>query len=72
MNPYEAMSMPARFHRRTFVQTWGVDYDPKQIVGDLDHAMTVSMRQDAPPVRHIAILGSMPPASTARMSSQRR
>ncbi|MGH8265199.1 MAG: Gldg family protein [Steroidobacterales bacterium] len=39
------------------LHAWGVDYKPGEIVGDLGTALSVSTAQNAPPVRHIAILG---------------
>jgi ABC-type uncharacterized transport system involved in gliding motility auxiliary subunit len=36
---------------------WGVAFDPATAIGDLKFGMTVGMRQGAPPVRHIGILG---------------
>jgi ABC-type uncharacterized transport system involved in gliding motility auxiliary subunit len=35
---------------------WGIDYDPKQVLGDWGHAMSVSMRQGDPPSPHLAVL----------------
>ena len=35
---------------------WGIAYDPKQVIGDLAHALTVSMRQGQPPAPHVAVL----------------
>jgi ABC-type uncharacterized transport system involved in gliding motility auxiliary subunit len=39
------------------LDTWGVQFDPKQIVGDRELGLTVSLRQGTPPSQHIAIIG---------------
>ena len=40
---------------------WGVDYDPTKVIGDLDaRAGSSHQRMQAPPVRHIGILGLAP------------
>jgi ABC-type uncharacterized transport system involved in gliding motility auxiliary subunit len=36
---------------------WGVDYDAHQVIGDLERGLEVRTAQDAPPIRHIGILG---------------
>ncbi len=36
---------------------WGVQYDPNQVVLDAQYALQVKPREDAPPARHLAILG---------------
>ncbi len=36
---------------------WGVDYDPHQVIGDLERGLEVRTSMDAPPIRHIGILG---------------
>jgi len=35
---------------------WGIDYDPQQVIGDWQHALTVSMRAGEAPSPHIAVL----------------
>ncbi|MFI4889392.1 MAG: Gldg family protein [Steroidobacterales bacterium] len=42
---------------KPLLQAWGVDYDPHQVIGDLDRGLEVRTSMDAPPVRHIGILG---------------
>lgn len=41
----------------TLFSAWGVEFKPREVVGDLSYGMTVSMRAGEPPLRHIAILG---------------
>jgi ABC-type uncharacterized transport system involved in gliding motility auxiliary subunit len=36
---------------------WGVDYDATKVVGDLERGLEVRTSMQAPPVRHIGILG---------------
>jgi ABC-type uncharacterized transport system involved in gliding motility auxiliary subunit len=36
---------------------WGVDYDPQQVLGDLERGLEVRTSATAPPIRHIGILG---------------
>src|SRR5277367_1992096 len=36
---------------------WGVDYDATKVVGDLERGLEVRTTMQAPPVRHIGILG---------------
>jgi ABC-type uncharacterized transport system involved in gliding motility auxiliary subunit len=36
---------------------WGVKYDPTQVIGDLQLGLEVRTNPDAPPTRHIGILG---------------
>ena len=37
--------------------TWGVDYDPTKVIGDLRLGLEVRTSAASPPVRHIGILG---------------
>jgi ABC-type uncharacterized transport system involved in gliding motility auxiliary subunit len=39
------------------LHTWGVDYDPTKVIGDLSRGLEVRASMQAPPVRHIGILG---------------
>ncbi|MGH8123948.1 MAG: GldG family protein [Rudaea sp.] len=38
-------------------KAWGIDYDPKKVVLDREHALQITITQGAPPVRDAAILG---------------
>ncbi len=42
---------------KPLLQAWGVDYDPHQVVGDLERGLEVRISMDSPPIRHIGILG---------------
>jgi ABC-type uncharacterized transport system involved in gliding motility auxiliary subunit len=37
--------------------TWGVDYDPSKVIGDLGRGLEVRASAQAAPIRHIGILG---------------
>jgi ABC-type uncharacterized transport system involved in gliding motility auxiliary subunit len=39
------------------LDTWGVQFDTTQVVGDRELGLTVSLRQGQPPSQHIAIIG---------------
>jgi ABC-type uncharacterized transport system involved in gliding motility auxiliary subunit len=39
------------------LSAWGVSFDPGEVLGDLDQGLTVRVRQDEPPQRHLAIVG---------------
>jgi ABC-type uncharacterized transport system involved in gliding motility auxiliary subunit len=39
------------------LSSWGVAFDPSEVLGDLERGMTVTVRPGEPPVRDIAILG---------------
>ena len=39
------------------LSSWGVAFDPHEVLGDLEQGLTVRVRQDEPPQRHIAIVG---------------
>jgi ABC-type uncharacterized transport system involved in gliding motility auxiliary subunit len=39
------------------LSAWGVDYDPGQVVGDLERGLVVSMSENGPPSQHIGVLG---------------
>lgn len=41
----------------SLLDAWGVTYDPKQVVGDRELGLTVSLQQGTPPSQHIAIIG---------------
>ncbi len=37
--------------------SWGVDYDPAKVIGDLERGLEVRTSMQSPPIRHIGILG---------------
>lgn len=56
-NPLAAMGANRSSDLGPLFKAWGIEYDPKQIVADLQYALTVSMRMGQAPVRHLGILG---------------
>lgn len=59
-NPMAAMGADKSSHFNTLLSSWGVNFDPKQVVADRAHALAVSMRQGEAPVQHLGILGLDP------------
>jgi len=56
-NPMAAMGADRSSTLEPLFKHWGISYDPKQVVVDLEHGLTVGMRAGEAPVRHIGILG---------------
>jgi ABC-type uncharacterized transport system involved in gliding motility auxiliary subunit len=56
-NPMAAMGADKSSHFNTLLTAWGVNFDPKQVLADRAHALSVSMRQGEAPVQHLGILG---------------
>ena len=56
-NPMAAMGADKSSHFNTLLSTWGVNFDPKEVITDRAHALQVSLRQGEPPVEHLGILG---------------
>ncbi len=56
-NPLAAMQANKSSDPGPLLKTWGVAFNPGEVIGDLEHALQVSMRQGDQPVRHLGILG---------------
>ena len=56
-NPMAAMMADRSSNLAPLLGAWGIDYQPDQVVADLQRGLTVSMRENDPPSQHIAILG---------------
>jgi ABC-type uncharacterized transport system involved in gliding motility auxiliary subunit len=56
-NPMAAMAADKSSQLGNLLTTWGVQFNPKQVVADRARALSVSMRQGEPPVQHLGILG---------------
>lgn len=59
-DPSNPLAAAAAGHSSTLeplLSTWGVKYDPGQVVGDLELGLEVRSSLQAPPTRHIGILG---------------
>jgi ABC-type uncharacterized transport system involved in gliding motility auxiliary subunit len=56
-NPMASMEADKSSHFNTLLSSWGINFDPKQVVADRAHALAVSLRQGEAPVQHLGILG---------------
>ncbi|MBV9913900.1 MAG: Gldg family protein [Sinobacteraceae bacterium] len=56
-NPMAAMTADKSSHLPALLNAWGVQFNPKEVLADRGHALTVSMRQGQQPVQHLGILG---------------
>lgn len=56
-NPQAAMFAKRDSDLPTLFKAWGIDYDPAKVVLDDANALPVQVQPNAPPSRHLAILG---------------
>ncbi len=56
-NPLASLGADRASDPGPLLAAWGVDFDRRVAIGDLERGLTVSMRQGEPPTRHIGILG---------------
>lgn len=56
-NPMAAMTANKSSDPGGILKAWGVQFNPREVIGDLEHALTVPMRQSDQPVRHLGVLG---------------
>ena len=56
-NPQAAMLADKSSDLPRLFKAWGVEYDARKVVLDVQHALQISLVQGAPPVRHAAVLG---------------
>jgi len=56
-NPAAALTADRASHLENLLGAWGVDFDPHQVVADSRFAMSVSVRENEAPVRHLGVLG---------------
>jgi ABC-type uncharacterized transport system involved in gliding motility auxiliary subunit len=56
-NPMAAMTANKSSDPGPLLAAWGVDFNPREVVGDAARALQVSTRQGDQPVRHLGILG---------------
>jgi ABC-type uncharacterized transport system involved in gliding motility auxiliary subunit len=61
-DPSEAMFATRSSNLERLFATWGVRFDPEQVVLDAQHALQIHPQPDQPPVRHLAVLGFGPTA----------
>jgi ABC-type uncharacterized transport system involved in gliding motility auxiliary subunit len=56
-NPFAGATANHSSDLEPLLTAWGVAYDPKQVIGDLDLGLEVRATMQGPPTRHIGILG---------------
>ena len=56
-NPFAGAMADHSSDLEPLLKTWGVDYDPTKVIGDLSRGLEVRASAQGPPVRHIGILG---------------
>ncbi len=56
-NPQAAMLADKSSDLPRLFKAWGIEYDPKKVVLDRDHALQITVRQGQPAVRDPAIIG---------------
>lgn len=56
-NPMAAMGADRSSHFGALLTAWGVNFDPKLVVADRGHALSVSTHQGEPPQPHLGYLG---------------
>ena len=56
-NPMAAMTADKSSQLGTLLTAWGVQFNPRQVIGDRARALSVSTRQGEAPVQHLGILG---------------
>jgi ABC-type uncharacterized transport system involved in gliding motility auxiliary subunit len=61
-NPAAALTADRASHLENLLTAWGVDFDAHQVVADSRYALSVSVREGEPPVRHLGVLGLDPSA----------
>ena len=59
-NPFAGAMANHSSNLEPLLAAWGVDYDPTKVVGDLELGLEVRSSMQAPPTRHIGILGLAP------------
>ena len=56
-NPMAAMGADRSSSLPALFTAWGIEFNPREVIGDLGNALQVTMRQGDAPVRHLGILG---------------
>jgi ABC-type uncharacterized transport system involved in gliding motility auxiliary subunit len=56
-NPMAQMNADKSSNLDPLFEAWGIEYDPGQVVADLERGLVVPVREGEPPVQHIAVLG---------------
>jgi ABC-type uncharacterized transport system involved in gliding motility auxiliary subunit len=56
-NPMAAMVADKSSHLTTLFKSWGVQFNPGQVIADRGKALSVTMREGEEPVQHLGVLG---------------
>jgi ABC-type uncharacterized transport system involved in gliding motility auxiliary subunit len=56
-NPMAAMTADRSSQLEPLLSTWGVEFNPHQVIADGEHALMVGMGEGQAPVRHLGFLG---------------
>jgi ABC-type uncharacterized transport system involved in gliding motility auxiliary subunit len=56
-NPMAQMSADKSSNLAPLFAAWGIEYDPGQVVVDVERGLVVPVREGEPPVQHIGVLG---------------
>ena len=56
-NPFAGAMANHSSNLQPLLSAWGIDYDPTKVIGDLALGLEVRSSMQAPPTRHIGILG---------------
>jgi ABC-type uncharacterized transport system involved in gliding motility auxiliary subunit len=56
-NPMAAMTADKSSRLEPLLATWGVEFNPKQVIADAKQALSVSLHESEAPSRHYGILG---------------
>jgi ABC-type uncharacterized transport system involved in gliding motility auxiliary subunit len=56
-NPMAAMNADKSSHLTELLNSWGVKFNPGEVIADRGHALSVTMRQGQEPVAHLGVLG---------------
>jgi len=56
-NPMQAVGADRASHIENLLGAWGVDFNPREVVADRGHALTVGIREGEPPVEDVGFQG---------------
>ena len=56
-NPMSQFTADKSSHLEPLLASWGIEFKPDQVVGDLERGLVLPVRQGEPPIQHIGILG---------------
>jgi ABC-type uncharacterized transport system involved in gliding motility auxiliary subunit len=56
-NPMARFAADKSSNLQPLLASWGIEFKPDQVVGDLERGLVVSMHENDPPSQHIAVIG---------------